>query len=426
MYKYYIVKPLKEDLFEGLGIEGKPPHPRKFEYFPLLTPEELRGKRVFLILKTQQFFYESYGLNIPVYSEDIVRLRLTDRVNTAGYLTGTFSLYWKILKREGNFYELLYLALENNELLRLKNYLKGIAKSRLEGITFLPFALARVLEEVKEEALLIHQEKEGLWILICKEGLPLYIEFFQMDEFLGINFEELKGRLFFLKNLFYRDYGKELNKLFLFTKDLKEGLENSGFELILKEIEYPEFLFAPLVDTSFNLLPEEDRALKEVMEKNHKISYAIILLSLIFLLLGISLKKINSGIEKEILRKEAIITESINRFLSEYPEYKIRNFRIYLEEREKLIKNPAPEEVLLKIVKACEPVKLNSIQVKTVNNTYQINFSGEKSGNPEEIALFSHEFIKSLSSFMEIQKNRFDYSQEKNIITFDISGILKP
>ncbi len=426
MYKFYIVKPLKEDLFEGLGIEGKLPSPKKLEYFSVLTSEELKGKKVFLILKNPQFFYELYGLNLPVYSDEILKLRLTDRVNTTGYLTGPYYLYWKILKKEGNFYELSYLALENRELLRLKNLLKGVTKSKLEGISFLPFALARVFKDVKEESLLIHREKEGLWILIFKEGLPLYIEFFQVDELLGINFDELTGRLNFLKNLFYRDHSKELTRIYLFSEDLKEGLENSGFEVILQEIQFPEFLYAPLVEASFNLLPEEERAVKEVMEGNYKISYAFIGLALIFLLFSFFLKKVNSELEKEMSKKEALITESINRFLSEYPEDKIRNFRTYLEERERLIRNPSPERLLYNIVKACEGFKINSFEIKEGNNTYHISLSGEKSAYPQEANILTQELLKKLGSFMEIQQNQFDYFQEKNIIIFKISGKLKP
>ncbi len=426
MYKYYIVKLVRENLFEGLGIEGKPPNPKKFEYFPALTVEELRGKRVFLILNNPLFFYEIYGLNLPVYSEEIIRLRLTDRVNTAGYFTEPFSLFWKILKREGNFYELAYLALGSRELLRVKTLLKDVARCKLEGIAFLPFALAKASEEIKEEVFLVYGERGVLWILILKEGFPQIIEFFQIDELLGINYGELLGRLNFLKNLFYRDHHREITKVFLFQREHKEELEKGGFEVILKEREYSEFLFAPLVDPAFNLLSEEERAIKEVLERNYKISFALSGLAVIILSFGLYLKKANSNLEREIQRKEALITESINRFLSEYPEEKIKNFRVYLEEREKLLKMPLPQEILGRLILACQDAKITSLEVKETNSTYQINFSGEKTGQAEEITLFSQEFLKKLRTFVEIQQTQFDYSQEKGTINFKVSGVIKP
>jgi hypothetical protein len=425
MKSFFVVKPVREDIFEGLKVEGKPQKPKKMEYFPTLTLEELRKRRVYLLFNFPQFFYEIYSLNLPVYNEEIVRLRLTDRVNTVGYLTQPFSLFWKILKKEGNFYELSYLAIENRSLFELKNKLKGLAQAKLEGIIFLPFALARALEEEKEEVFLLYKDVGGIWIIIAKESFPLNIEFFQIDELLGVNFDEILSRLNFLKNLYYRDRNKELTKVYLFQEELKIGLEKSDFELFYQEISHPDLLYAPLSDKAFNLLPENERVLKEVIEKNYKLAFGMLLLSLIFLASGFLIRKANSQLEREIQKKEFLLRESINRLLSEYPEPKVKNFINYLEERNKLLLRPQAEEVILKIIKACQKAKITNLEIKEANNLYQISLSGEKKGDPEEINSFSEELLKEISSFMNIQQNQFEYSEEKKMIIFSLSGNLK-
>ncbi|MGB9762309.1 MAG: hypothetical protein ACPLWD_07520, partial [Caldimicrobium thiodismutans] len=283
----------------------------------------------------------------------------------------------------------------------------------------------RALEEEKEEVFLLYKDVGGIWIIIAKESFPLNIEFFQIDELLGVNFDEILSRLNFLKNLYYRDRNKELTKVYLFQEELKIGLEKSDFELIYQEISHPDLLYAPLSDKAFNLLPENERVLKEVIEKNYKLAFGMLLLSLIFLASGFLIRKANSQLEREIQKKEFLLRESINRLLSEYPEPKVKNFINYLEERNKLLLRPQAEEVILKIIKACQKAKITNLEIKEANNLYQISLSGEKKGDPEEINSFSEELLKEISSFMNIQQNQFEYSEEKKMIIFSLSGNLK-
>lgn len=426
MFKNYIIKPVTEGVYEGLGFEGSFKKIKNFQYFPALTLEDLRKKRVFLVLNTPQFFYEIYGLNLPVYSEDIVRLRLTDRVNTMGFFRGPVSVFWKILKREDTFYQIAYLALESEEILKRKSQLKALSQAKIEGITFLPFSLAKALGSEKEEAFLIYSERGGLWIIIAKEGLPLNIEFLQVDELLGVNFDEVSARLNFLKNLYFRDYQRELKKIVLFQEELRERFLERGFEVEVKGLSYPELIFAPQVEASFNLLPEEERVLKEVLERNYQLSLGMLALSLVLFAGAFVLNRFNHGLEEQIQKKELLLRESINRLMSEYPEEKLRAFRNYLEERERLRKLPSPEALLVKIASSLSGARIKTFEVKEEGGALKFSLFGEKQGLPEEVSTFSQELLLKLGSFVDVKERQFEYSQEESKIIFKIGGIFKP
>jgi len=347
-------------------------------------------------------------------------------VNTMGFFRGPVSFCWKILKKEDTFYQIAYLALESEEILKKKNQLKALSQAKIEGITFLPFPLAKALSSEKEEAFLIYRERGGIWIIIAKEGLPLSIEFLQVDELLGINFDEVSARLNFLKNLYYRDHQRELKKIVLFQEELREGLLERGFEVELKEFSYPELFFAPQVEASFNLLPEEERALKEVLERNYQLSLGMLALSLLLFAGGFLLNRLNHGLEEQIQKKELLLTESINRLMSEYPEERLRAFRSCLEERERLGKLPSPEALLVKIASSLSGARIKTFEVKEEGGAMKIYISGEKQSLPEEVSTFSQELLLRLDSFVEVKEKQFEYSQEESKIIFKIGGILKP
>ncbi|MDW8095052.1 MAG: hypothetical protein RMI63_08560 [Caldimicrobium sp.] len=422
MYKKYILKPINGDSFEGIGFEGKRGKIDKYEYFPLLTPEEIKNCKIYLILKPLQFFYEVNTFSLPALSPEIVKLRLKDRINSLGFFTKPIEIFWKGLSKKDNLYQLCYLALESETIEKARLKLKEVAGAKLVCLSFLPITLAKGLP-YNDEGLIVHKEQDSLWLVLVKDNLPFVVETSPIDEFLGINYNELLGRINFLKNLYYREYQREINNVFVTDKALAEGLSKQ-LEIKLIEEKYPEFWGVLYVDQEFNFIPEEERAVMEVLESNYKVSFLLFALSLPLLTLGITLNKINKSIEEEINRKESQIVENLNRFISEYPEEKLKAFRTYLEEKTQLESMIKPEEVLIYLVSATQGAYITNLEIKGGGN-YTLSLTGEKKGRFEELTPFSQNLIKNLQNFIDIRENNIEYSVEEDKIIFHIKGNLR-
>ncbi|RUM87775.1 MAG: hypothetical protein DSZ24_05430, partial [Thermodesulfatator sp.] len=138
MYRNYILKPFTEATFEGIGFEGSPSKIKKYEYFPSLLLEELKHKNLYLLLKPSQFFYEIYQLTLPIYNPQILRIKLKERIDSLGYFTKPYYIFWKILEKRDTFYRLAYIAIEMEEIEKYRTRLKEIASARVFTLTFLP------------------------------------------------------------------------------------------------------------------------------------------------------------------------------------------------------------------------------------------------------------------------------------------------
>lgn len=422
MYKRFILKPISENTFSAVAFISKKNKIIKYEYIPLITLEEIKNKEVYLILKPSHFFYEVYHLNLPLFQSEIVKLRLQERLNSLGYFNKPVELYWKVLKKEGNFYKISYLALEQEEIIKYFTKFRTLISAKLEVITFLPLALSAILED-EEDKIIIHREKEGLWITFLSNKVPYNIEFFPIDVALGINWVDLISRINFLLNLFYRETQREIKKLYLSNLEDYEELKKTNLEIYLIEKPYAEYFGVLQVDSAFNFLPEEEKTLIEVLKNNYKIAYGFLALALLFWGFGISLHLLNSNIEKDINRKESIIKESINRLFLHYPEAKVQALRTYLEERENLKRMPKVENSLLHLFYSLQDTYITQLELKNGTQTYEVFIVGEKKAPLSELNTFSQNFAKELSKHLIIKN--IDFSYEGNKINFKVSGNLK-
>jgi len=453
MHELYIVKPLEGGSFEGLGIKGSFKRFKEWEYYSGLTLEDLKGKKVFLVLSSPNFFYEIHSLPLPpggkaILKPEIIKLRLKERANQTAYLTGMVEIYYRTLKKEEGFLEVAYLALDVKDLKSYKESLKLEAKAKVEGIVFLPFALAKALLDVKEAHFLVYAEKGGLWLLVVEGGFPLFIQYQPVDELLGINFSDVLSRLTFLQNLFLREYKKKVQKVILFQKELFEGLKEREFEVELKEVEFPEFIYAPKVEGEFNFLPHEEKAIKDVLEINAKLGLLNGLLAGFLFLGGAYLYKVNLDFEKEVKRKEANLSESVQRLLSEFPQEKIQAFMSYVQERDRYLKQPEPAKILVNLAETFDGAKITSLEINKVEGqnvgpsgtqnrpqagaqpttggaSYQFTLTGELTGTSGSGGEKFKEIVLKLGKWAEIRENKLDFQQEKNIFIFKISGTLK-
>ncbi len=448
---FYVIRPVGEKLFEGLLIEGKKKD--KIKYFSALTLEDLHHKKIFLVLTPNQFFYEVYGLELVVFNETILKIKLNERIQNVGFLMGSYEVYWKILKKEGNLYKIAYLAIEKEPIERLKRLLKEEGKAKVEGVFFTPLVLAKALSE---EGILVYQERDILWILVVESGIPYFTEFLRIDELLGVNYSEIKGRITFLKSSFYRDYQKELERIYVFQREIEEGLRGEGLEPVFLETEYPEFIYAPKGDEEFNFLSLEERVIKTVIEKSYKVSLGLLGLGVLFLGATGVLFKINQDLKREIERKNSLIQEAFSSLTQKYSPEKLKAFINYVEEISKLRREPQPLEILLGIVDALEDAKITSLEVRpegalasgggSLNSTqsfspnspeapaqkssptvltYSITLAGEKRGIPLDLNSWTREFLTKLEKLVEIKDKKIETLSDESKVIFEIKGVLK-
>lgn len=425
MYKKVIIKNVSEDKYEGILYEGKITKIKRYEFLPEISLSELKNKEVFLILKTNRFFFENYTITLPVYSPEIIKLKIKERINSLGYFGKEVNIYWKVVEKSDSQYRVCYLALERDFVENEIKKIKEIAGAKLQAVTFLPFSLIGSIPKDSVDKLVVHQEKDGLWLLIMSNGCLHYIEFFTVDEFLGINFDDLTKRISFLRNLYYRDTQKSINIIYTSDEHLLDMLKSLNVEIRKIESEYPEYFGISNLDWKFNFLPEEERALKKVLEVNLKISYGIFFASVILFILTLIVHRLNSEIEKKIKQQELMINDSLQRLFSQYPENKLKTYRLYLLERQKLIKIPNSDIILSQIITTFEGVKLNQFIVKKEGDKYFFLLQGEKIGTTSEAPLLAERISRRLSPNFEIKESRIDYFQAESKIIFEIKGTLR-
>lgn len=427
MYRNFIIKPISENTYEGIGFIGSKNKIKKSEFFPLLTGEDLKGKKVYLLLKPSYFFYEFYKVSLPTIKKKavpyhIIKLHLQERIKNLGGFSEPFEIFWKIQNTKENIHELSYIAIPTSELLQHKNYLTKICHAQVKSIAFLPFTLLSIHEE--ESFIIIHGEKDHLWLILVFNHIPLFIEVITIDELIGININELNSRINFLKNYFLREFQKEVNTLVLHKVDININ-DLRDMKVIIVEKEYVEYFNILNIDPDYNFIPPIERAITTVLENNYKISYFFYLLSCVFLFLSLSLNVMNKNITKEIEKKNQLIQESIQRLLAEYPQEKLQWLKIYLDERRDFTKQPHPYELFSKFVHALENTKVTSFEIKKQgNSTYSVSLVGNLTIAQRDFNNFYQNFISTLSKFVKINNNKIFYSNEDNTVTFEIQGDL--
>jgi hypothetical protein len=422
-FKNYILKPTYTGFFEGVAFKGKPGK-LVFEEYPSLTVEDLRGKYVYLILKPKTFYFEIYRVNMPVFNKQAMTLRLRDRIDTQGFLTGPYKLFWQVLEKRESLYTVFLLAIPANEFDPIVIPLKEVAKARIKFITFLPFLLARLSST--EPQIIVHKEKEGLWLTLAEKAIPYYVEFIPIDEMVGIDYATLSSRINFFQRLYRADTGREANIVSVTSLELKEGLEGVGFQNVFLVENFNLFFTIFEVSQKFNLLSEEEFSVLKFMEMNKKLAYGMYALSIFFLSLFWAFWYWNRNIEREISHKEGLIIQSINQLLSQYPSEKIKEFQNYVLQKKEVQDYPSVSEILYNLANLDTDYTVSELTVERVGKDYQISVQLEKRVEPEGIANFYQNILNKMGSFITINHSSNQYNVENNTFTLHIKGIIKP
>jgi hypothetical protein len=421
-FKHYILKPISTGLFEGVAFKSKVGR-LVFKEYSSLTADDLRGKYVYLILKPRIFHFEIYRVNLPVFNKKVLTLKLKDRINAQGLLDGPYKLFWQVLEKTDSLYTIFLFAIPANEFDPIVNSFKEVAKAKIKIITFLPFLLAKFAKT--EPQIIIHKEKEGLWLVLAEKAIPYYVEFIPIDEIIGVDYATLNARINFFQRLYRGDTGKEANIVSVTLPELKEGLESVGAQNIFLIENFNLYLTVFEVSQKFNLLSEEEFSVLRLMEMNQKLAYGMYTLSIIFLFLFCIFWYWNKNIEREINHKEGMTIQSINQLLSQYPPEKIKEFQNYVLRKKEVQTYPSVSEILYNLATLDTDYTINELTVGRVGQNYQISVQLQKRIEPEGITNFYQNILNKMSSFITVNNSTNSYNAENNIFTLNIQGVIK-
>jgi len=358
-------------------------------------------------------------------------LRLRDRVETQGYLSGPYKLFWHVLEKADTIYTVSVLAIPVVELDPIVNSLKEVAQAKIRGLFFLPILIAQqVLKEENipekdQPMIVLYREKEAIWLTLCEKGILHYVERIPIDEMLGINFDILANRINVYQSLFRADKGKEVKAIVTYSPEILEGLKSLNLEGILIDSETSLYLTALQLKGDFNLLSEEERAIIKLMEINVKTAYVMYAISTILLLGTVVCWLWNKNLEKEIKIKENMLVESINSLLAHYPAEKIKYFQNYIIRKRELESYPSPSEILLRTLELDENIIINEFQVIKSGNDYQITIGFTRKASPQELSYVVQRLTEKINAYIDVRNSLTNYDTANHTLKVQINGIIK-
>jgi len=267
----WIIKPLKEDLFEGFKFDKKF---KNFEFFPKIEPSQLKNQRVYLILEPQLFFIEI--LEVPGKIKEFIRLQAENRVKESGIFLSPPKTIYKILETLEVSSRIFVFSIEEKNI---NLYLEKLRKdqARVELITHKLLSTFCWLKktfshkDISFPILLILLDPTGIWYLVISEKAPLYGKFLAVDEFIGISSQALLGDILTLRDYVYRFFREDLKGILLLGKERgkigkEELIEATKLPLINLNLSseqeaytYPEIFGAIELETEFNFLPYSEK-----------------------------------------------------------------------------------------------------------------------------------------------------------------------
>jgi len=277
-----------------------------------------------------------------------------------------------------------------------------------------------------EAQIIVHKEKEGLWLTLAEKAIPYYVEFIPIDEMVGIDYATLSSRINFFQRLYRADTGREANIVSVTSFELKEGLEGVGSQNISLVENFNLYFTIFELSQKFNLLSEEELSVLRFMEMNKKLAYGMYALSIFFLSLFGAFWYWNRNIEREISHKEGLTIQSINQLLSQYPSEKIKEFQNYVLQKKELQAYPSAREILYYLANLDTDYTISELTVERVGKDYQISVQLEKKVEPENIANFYQNILNKMGSFIIINNSTNQYNAENNNFSLHIQGIIKP
>jgi hypothetical protein len=419
-YKNYIIKPVAENAFEGIAFKGE----RDFKEYSSFSLEDLKGKHVYLILKPQNFRFEVFQMHIPVFKKQAITLQLKFRIDSQGFLTGPYKLFWKVIESLDSTYTIFSVAIPVGEVDPIIFSLKKRAKVKFRFIVFLPCVLATLAKD--EPQIIVHREEEGIWLVLAEKSIPYYVEFIPVDKDIDLErFTTLTSRIDFIQKFYQGNTGKEVNSVLTTSSELKEHLEG----ILLRDVKSVEdfnlYLAVLEVSQRFNLVSEEELAVLTFIEKNKKYVLGMYFLTVVFFALFFGFWFLNKNIEKRVTQKIEMLNQSVNELLSQYPQEKIKELQNIISKKKEIQSYPQVSELLYKLATLDSDYAIDDLVIKQVGKDYQIKVLIEKKIEPENIISFYQGILGKMSSFVNITNSTKQYDSENKLLSLDIQGLLK-
>ncbi len=424
-FKNFILTPIDGEHFEGLGFKKKRDG-LEYEYYPSIHVNEVKGANVYLLLTPKNFFMEVYQITLPVYTPEVVSLRLKERIDNQGFLTGPYKIFWHELEKRENFFKFFVLALPISEIDIYKELLKKVGEAKVRAIVFFPILLVLSLPEGHESTLVLHKEKGLIWLVVVSKGIPYYAEMIPIDEMIGVDYENLKRRINFYKSLYRSEAGEDIAKTLTTSAEVAENLKNLGEEVEVflesKEKIYEKVLRLP---EKYNLLEEEEKVVHKVMAFNTKLSLVLFFLAVLVYSGSGAIWLWNKKLESNIINKERILEENLNNILNHYPPDKVAAFRKFMKKKNELESFPSPINIFTHFCNLEGGYKVEDLQIRREQNHYRLKLNLQKNLEGGAIAEEYQSLFFKLNRFLEITNSTSSYDMKNKIFTVQVEGYLK-
>ncbi|QER42615.1 hypothetical protein F1847_07630 [Thermodesulfobacterium sp. TA1] len=344
----WIIKPLKEDFFEGFKFDRQF---KKFEFLPKIELSQIKKQKVYLILEPQIFFADY--IEIPGKISEFIKVQAENRVKESGIFLSPPKTIYKVTETLEMSSKVFVFGIEekliNNYLEKLRN-----VQARVEIIThkilsiFCWFQKQLYSESISLPVLLVILDPNEVWYLVVYQKAPLYIKFSVLDEFIGISTQIISENILSLKDYVYKFFQEDIKGLFFLGKErnkinqeeIAEKTKLSLIDLNLKTFEeaysYPEIFGAITLDQNFNFLPNLEKLFLTQINWIEKLTPVILGLTGINILLCLYFYKINSDLEKKIEAEILNTNKVISEIAYKIPESSLPKIKTYLSlEKEK-------------------------------------------------------------------------------------------
>lgn len=405
----------------------------------------VKAKNTYLIGQFPNFFFETYHLSLPVFNPEIIKIRLNERVSNVGYITEPVEIYWKLLQRDGDLYKISYLSVPKSALLKRKAEVTSPFDTNLQVYTHEVIALIGSLsaEEIEPGILLFRRQGTIFFIILSDKGNLVAVEELMVNEMLGVNPQEVISRIEFLRNLFSREHGLQLDRIYLFQSGFKE--EISPFLEGIYEIEEVRFRWKVdeehrekvwvagvlSVPDDYNFLPKEERETRKVFSYL-KVACLMIFAVTLFQGIGVTLlswknKKLAEEIKHLDNRERAIIEEVSSQFQNITPE-RLSYLKNRLEEIEKIQRFPKVDTLLVKTSQIGIPIKITGLSWNALSGSNYTNpvihIKGIVPSTRDNFAKYSMIIENHFNENLKIQSKSIQFDATKEVISFDIKGEL--
>ena len=437
MDSIWIIRPLKENLFEGFKFYKKF---KNFEFLPEIELSQLKNQRVYLILEPRLFFAEI--VEIPGQIKEFIRIQAENRVKESGIFLSPPKTIHKILEILEVSSKVFVFGIEEKIINTYFERLRK-AQARVEIIThkllstFCWFKKTFAYKDISYPILLVILDPTGIWYLAVSDEAPLYGKFSPVDEFIGISFQALLGDILTLKDYLYRFFREDLKGLLVLGKERgkikeEELIEATKLPLINLSVStqqeaynYPEIFGAIELEPEFNFLPYLEKIFLDQIKWVEKLTPLFLGLASLNFLLGIIFYKMNSNLEKKIELELLSMRKYINEISYKLPEESLQKIKTYINlEKEKRASLKINEFLIWLSQIWDNNLVLKNLKIENVgNNTSKILIDIEIKGDFLSTQKKTDELINNFGRHFKIESSNFDFLGKENKATLSLSLI---